>query len=272
MVYMNNTNITFGDTNKYPVVGVLIPNYCHGHVIKKAIESVAKQDYPNKLIIIIDDCSTDDSIEIIKSLFVNTTTEIQNDDNTIYINDIENIPTILISLKENKKQANARNQGIKYTYDLCDYYCQLDADDEYLPNKLSKCMEVALQDRNNIGLVYHDVIIRNNLTGVMIEEYREPYSYERLLQECIICNTALINKKAISEMPYENISPVEDWGLWLDIAYSHMCIHIPEFLSIYNVMESSCTFTVDKKVWNDGWNKIREKIAKRHNLPLQNNA
>lgn len=279
---IKDLDIIFSDTEEYPIVGILIPCYNHGHLIQTALNSVAKQDYPNKLIIIIDDCSTDGSRVTIENMILNKKEEIENCDGDKILQgelfyctnaDVTNfdgqlLPIVFIKLHKNQKQAHARNVGIATTYEICDCYAQLDADDEYLPNKLSKCIEVMKEDIDNIGIIYHDVIIRNKVNGITTEEYREPYSYDRLVNECIICNTALINKKAISQTPYENISPVEDWSLWLDIAYSYMCIHIPEFLSIYNVESSSCTFTVDKSVWNDSWKKIREKIAKRHNLNL----
>lgn len=249
-------------------VGVLIPCYNHGVYIENAIESVLEQDYTNKIIIIIDDKSTDNSVEVVKSLFYKIRQELINHNgDTIYVGHISTTPMILICLKENNKQANARNMGIATTWNYCDYYCQLDADDEYLPGKLTKLVNVIKIDPDNIGLVYNDVIINNKITGVTTHEFREPYSYDRLCQEDIISNQPLINKKALEVVGLydKDISPTEDWDLFLRIAHQFMVIHIPEPLQVYNVVESSCTYTVSKDRWNWCWNRIREKLQVRHN-------
>jgi len=176
------------------------------------------------------------------------------------------IPIILIGLQINGKQANARNMGISTTWNYCDYYCQLDADDEYLPHKLITMMRVMKTDQDNIGLVYNDVIIRNQITNVTTHEFREPYLYERLCQEDIISNQPLINKKALKEVGLfdKQLSVAEDWDLWLRIAQQYMCIHIAKPLQIYNVVPSSCTITVSKDRWNWCWTRIREKLQQRH--------
>jgi glycosyltransferase involved in cell wall biosynthesis len=274
----DDLDIKFENTNEFPIVGILIPNYNHAKYIEMALKSVVQQDYPNKLIIIIDDCSTDNSVEKIQSMILNKKEIVDIDGNKIYVGNIfyrtnpeySNLdgtltPIILISLQKNAKQANARNIGISTTYNICGYYCQLDADDEYLPGKLSECMNIALTDKENIGIVYSDVIIHNQLNGIKTHEFREPYSWERLLQECIISNTMLINKKVFQAVGLydKDISPVEDWDIQIRICEQFMAVHIPKPLSIYNVVDSSCTFTVNKERWNWCWNRIREKLKER---------
>ncbi len=66
-----------------PKVTALIPSYNHGRFIKTRIESILNQSYQNVELIIIDDCSTDDSDDIIRS-YVNTNniTYIRNEINT----------------------------------------------------------------------------------------------------------------------------------------------------------------------------------------------
>lgn len=256
------TDLEIEFVDSQPIVGVLIPLYNHGKYLPTAVDSAVSQNYQNKLIIIIDDKSTDNSVEIAQSLFTNIKQQLLDDDSAlITVGDIQGVQSVLILQPENKKQTVARNKGITTTWHYCDYYCQLDADDEYMPNKLSKCMEVATTDVDQIGIVYHDVIIQNKLTNIVTHEFREPYSIERCLQECIICNTMLINKKALEDAGLydENMSVAEDWDIQLRICKNWMAYHIPEPLSIYNVVESSCTFTVDKQRWQECWQKIHER-------------
>lgn len=55
------------DVGAMPLVSIVIPNFNHGHYIGGAIEAIARQSYPNKEIIVVDDGSTDDSVEVIKT-------------------------------------------------------------------------------------------------------------------------------------------------------------------------------------------------------------
>jgi glycosyltransferase involved in cell wall biosynthesis len=260
-------DVVFGNVDKYPVIGILTPMYNHGRFLHKSIASVISQDYPNKLLIIIDDKSTDDSLEVAKS-FIYVRQELKDKSgNDLWVGCLsDGTQVVLIGLQTNGKQANARNFAISSCWNYCNYYCQLDADDEYLPGKLTKLVDIIKTDPDNIGLVYNDVIINNKITGVTTHEFREPYSYDRLCQEDIISNQPLINKKALEVMGLydKDISPTEDWDLFLRIAHQFMVIHIPEPLQIYNVVESSCTFTVDKDRWNWCWSRIREKLQARH--------
>jgi len=55
------------NSSKYPFVSVIIPNYNHAVFLKERIDSVLNQTYQNYEIILLDDCSSDNSIEIIKN-------------------------------------------------------------------------------------------------------------------------------------------------------------------------------------------------------------
>ena len=51
--------------NKAPLVSVIVPNYNHARYLDKRMETILGQTYPNFEVIILDDCSTDNSIEVI---------------------------------------------------------------------------------------------------------------------------------------------------------------------------------------------------------------
>jgi glycosyltransferase involved in cell wall biosynthesis len=261
------TDLEIEFVDKDPVVGVLMPCYNHAKYIEEAINTVLEQDYKNKLLIIIDDKSTDNSLEVVSSLFTKRFQRILDDNNEcITVGKIQDVYAILIARNENKKQAAARNKGILTTWNYCDYYCQLDADDWYLPGKLSKSMEVATSDPDNIGLVYSDVIIHNEINDITVHEFREPFDGRRLEQEDIVSNAPIINKRALAEVGLydESMPPCEDWDLFLRICEKYLAIHIPEPLQKYRVTEQSCTFTVDKEVWQRQWQKIHQKIKRRY--------
>ena len=97
-----------------PLISVTIAAYNRAHLLPRAINSVLNQTYQNFELIIVDDCSTDNTKEVIKSF---------TDKRIIYHRH-----------KKNKGYLAARNTG----FDLAQgkYNCQLGDDDELLPNAL----------------------------------------------------------------------------------------------------------------------------------------
>lgn len=266
-------DVVFGNVDKYPVVGIIMPLYNHGKYLHQSLKSIIEQDYPNKLIIIVDDKSTDDSLEVAKS-FINIRQELKDKSgNNIWVGNIipdqifdgvinDDVQVVLIGLQNNSKQWHARNIGISTCWNYIDFVNQLDADDWFLPNKLSKSVDIIKKDIDNIGLIYTDTIIMNEITGVTTHEFREPYSWDRLLNECIVSNTPLINKIVFEDVGlYEDLSPCEDFWQWIKIARKYMCIHLPEPLSIYRVTPQSCTFVCNKLLWEDRWKTIHQRIV-----------
>ena len=97
-------------------ISVIIPVYNGEEYIEEAIESVFKQTFDDFELLIVDDCSTDNTKEIVEKT-------------------IKHDPRgFLISLKENKGKAHALNQGIQQAKGR--YICLLDADDVFFPDKL----------------------------------------------------------------------------------------------------------------------------------------
>ena len=99
-----------------PFFSVIIPLYNREAKIKKAIESILNQEFQDFEIIVIDDCSSDRSCEVVLSM----------PDERIY----------LIKNKSNFERCETRNKGIKQAKGK--YICFLDSDDYHLTNHLSK--------------------------------------------------------------------------------------------------------------------------------------
>ena len=225
-------------------VTVVIPCHNHADMIVGAIDSVLSQDYKPISIVVMDDGSTDNVREAIKGKEV------------CYLrNDNAMGPSA------------ARNKAIEHMWDKSDVFMMLDADDRYLENKVSKSVSKFCEDKKHIGIVYTDAIIRNINTGTEIHEFREPYSRERIEQECIISNTPLISKEALAYSGGydEGMRTCEDWDLWLRITEGFVAVHIPETLHVYSVTGKNSSDTVSKEIWNKNWEKIRQRINQRKN-------
>ena len=112
--------------NKNPLVGVIIPNYNNEKYLADCVESVLSQTYTPIEIIIVDDCSTDGSKEIINSFLAKS----------------KKIRPIYLPI--NKGVSNARNIGARES--LAKYITFLDSDDFYMsPLKLENEMKLLLQ-------------------------------------------------------------------------------------------------------------------------------
>lgn len=116
-----------------PLVSVLIANYNYGQYIGEAIESVLNQTYQNFEIVICDDGSTDNSLEVIKRYA-------ERDSRIKYI------------AKENGGVASALNAA--FAHSTGEIICLLDADDIFLPKKLELVIK-KFSSSSRPGHVYH---------------------------------------------------------------------------------------------------------------------
>ena len=108
-----------------PNVDVIIPNYNKSAYIEEAINSVVKQTYKNWHLYVIDDCSTDNSLEKIKKF-------------------LEKKNIKIISLKKNKGPSFARNYGMRISNSK--YISFLDSDDGWDIHKLEPLTNINLSE------------------------------------------------------------------------------------------------------------------------------
>lgn len=265
-----STHDKAGEGSSCPTVAVIIPCHNHGDYVVGAIESVISQDYPAKMLSVVDDGSDDDSYEVLKGLLDEITYEQTDDEtgDTVITGVCQELPMILVQRPEARKQAAARNTAIKLAWPQAELFCQLDADDLYLPGKLSKSVAAFQHSPKFIGLVYSDAIIHDIRDDTFIHEFREPYDRTLLEQRNIISNAPLISKMALgySGLYDEDLPPCEDWDLWLRITENFVAIHIPEALQQYTVTGQNCTFTVPDEYWQQQWAKVQYKLQTRKQL------
>lgn len=124
-------------------VSVIIPAYNSEEYIKNALESVIKQSLKDIEIIVVDDCSTDKTAEIVKQ----------------YIKKDGRIK--LISLGKNRKQGYCRQIGINFA--RSPYITFLDSDDEYEKDFLKKMYKKITSDKSD--MVICNFCTKDYLTG-----------------------------------------------------------------------------------------------------------
>ena len=169
-----------------PRVTVLLANYNDQDYIIKAYNSAIKQDYEGPLCVcVIDDGSTDGSWDKIGDIF-NQSVSRRKDGEVEILSDTLNLKGEikkrgLVTIKKpNGGPSDARNEGIKHTFESTDIYAVLDSDDEMKPNKITKCVNIMLQDMEHVGAVYADYDTYTINTDKMIREFK------RIFQQAII--------------------------------------------------------------------------------------
>lgn len=136
-----------------PLVSIIITNYNYGQFLQEAIDSALNQTYPHTEVIVVDDGSTDNSQDIIKS----------------YGN------KLLSVMKANGGQASAFNAGFATSHG--DIICFLDSDDTVGSEKVTQIVDV-FSTHPDIGWCFHPLQIMDTKTGTIIKS-----SYEWLSDE-----------------------------------------------------------------------------------------
>jgi teichuronic acid biosynthesis glycosyltransferase TuaG len=171
---INMQNKYFFGMNELQMVSVIMP-YSYARYIEQSIEAVLAQTYSNIEVIIIDDTSTDDSIEIIQQFAAN--------DNRIKV----------ITNHTNQGVVVCRNLGIEKASGM--YLCFIDPDDIWDLNKL----EIQLQalETSNGNLCFTDIQIIDAVgeKGKIRKHYYHEYSYKSLLKRNFIPHSTLLLKK-----------------------------------------------------------------------------
>lgn len=179
------------------IVSIITPSHNSAPFISETIQSVLNQSFSDWELIIVDDCSTDNSVDVIQS-FVERDSRIK-----------------LIQLSENSGAAVARNRAIEVAQGR--YIAFLDSDDLWLPDKLKK--QLAFMQTNDYPFCYAAYDKRDE-HGQVFGHIGVPdrVSYSDLLKMCSIgCLTAMYDTEYFGKVTMPLIRKRQDLGLWLKL-------------------------------------------------------
>lgn len=217
---------------KEPKVSIIIPVYNGSNYVKEAIDSAIAQTYKNIEIIVVNDGSTDDSSEIIKSY----------GDKVKYF------------YKENGGVSTALNLGISKM--TGEYFSWLSHDDRYYPNKIETQIQYLkdnnLLDKNVITYSNYDVINEKSevVNATHFEVYHPNMKPEHALLRGLVSGTALlIPKKAFDVYGVfdEQYRCIQDYLLFFRFMKTYKYIHIPAITNSTRVHSKQVT-NVNPKV------------------------
>ncbi len=211
-----------------------MPVYNGSPFLERSINSVIKQSYTDWELILIDDNSKDNSIEIIDKF-------------------LEHKKIKLFRNQINMGIAATRNVGISNSSG--EFIALLDQDDEWLPSKLEKQVRFFSGLGNQFGLVYTNtkVVLKNGKTVERKREIQPGKTIEENLKKLVLSNfisslTVLIRKESIDQVGLfdENIKwGGDDYDLWLRLATKYKFGFINEVLAIRH--EHGGNFSAPKK-------------------------
>lgn len=164
--------ITDKDWNKLPKkvnykIGIIIPNYNYEHTIEKCLESIFNQTYQNFEIILVDDMSTDNSVQKASETYSNFLSKQTLD------KDFGELK--IIKLKQKRLNGGARNEGYLHLSEDVDYVYYIDSDDwlydEYSLEKINN----KLQTKPDVLFVGMASYKNNKLSTCFIPKYKDKY-------------------------------------------------------------------------------------------------
>lgn len=207
-------------------VTVIVSLYNYAQYIEQALDSVKNQTLKNMSIVIVDDCSQDQSAAIAKQWLIEHCTRFCD--------------SLLLVHETNKKLPSTRNTALRYS--KTPYVCILDADNILYP----RCLEALLDGIRNSGASFAYCITEK--FGSLQEDVFNltPWNPSLLKQGNIIDAMALIRKDILDRVgAYSQLDEgMEDYDLWIKIAkIGGWGIQIPEILARYRDHRDSLSAT-----------------------------
>lgn len=193
------------------LVSIIMPSYNAEKYIYAAIESVQNQTYPNWELIIVDDCSKDNTLEIVKGIHDERIRLYQNETNSG------------AAVSRNKALREARGEWIAF----------LDADDLWIPEKLDEQLKFMVE--NGYDFTYTDYRIQLNgewlpyiCTGPNMVNKRKMYDY------CYFSTiTVIYRRETVGLIQIENLRKNNDYAMWLQAVEKVDCYRYPKCMSYY---------------------------------------
>lgn len=212
-------------------VSVIIPVYNRVKSIGRALDSVLKQTYQPKEIIVVDDGSTDGTVDYIR----------------------ENYPQVTVLTQANQGPSAARNRGIAHS--TGEWVALLDSDDIWLPDKLRAQVQI-IEKNPGLGMIgsrrykncydYDEQVVKRPVA-------RAVSFFHFLKQTTCHTSTVLLRREALEKVGLfdEKLPAAEDVDLWVRIAYYYKVVQVRQHLTAVFVSKDSISLSRKKTYYYD---------------------
>lgn len=181
-----------------PLVSIVMPVYNTERFLRQAIDSVLHQTYRNIELIVVDDCSKDNSLKILM--------EYQEKDSRVCV----------IKQERNRGVAHARNTGIQLAKG--EFIALLDSDDVWEKTKIDRQTSLMKKDDADIAYCSLDFIDENGM------QIKRPFivagktDYNRMLVKCeFTCSTIMAKAELLKAHLFRSDYYHEDFLLWMEL-------------------------------------------------------
>lgn len=229
---MSNT-ILCNMSREQPLISVIIPNYNHARYLEQRLDSVFNQTYPNFEVIILDDCSMDNSLDVIN----------RYKDNPHLSKIVVNKANSGSVFKQWEKGINLAKGEIMWIAESDDY-CEL--------NMLEELVK-AYTAKTDIVVAFSQYIIFCEEYELKSKEHKtryfkgKDYICNRLIRYCDIRNASgvIFSKEAYSHISkeYTTYRSAGDLRFWSEILQYGDCAKVGKNLSYFRVNANSVTGT-----------------------------
>ena len=201
------------------LVSIIMPSYNTANYIVESIKSVLAQTYTNWELIIVDDCSTDNTDEIVQPFL--------SDERIKYFKNEKNSGA---PVSRNKALREAKGQWVAF----------LDSDDLWFPEKLERQIAFMNNNANDFSYTRYIEIDENSspngksITGPKRITKHGMYNY------CWMgCLTVIYNAEKVGLIQVKDIKKNNDYAMWLQVCKKVDCYLLDETLAMYRRRRNS---------------------------------
>ena len=197
------------------LISVVLPTYNRALDLKKAIDSVLIQTYPHFELIVVDDGSSDETMQMMETI---------KDERILFIRQ-----------QVNKGAAASRNTGIRASKGK--YVAFLDSDDTWHPDKLEKQYQLLSKSESSVGgcVTYYDLIYPNRIINRQIPIQKDFYKQSLLGCNLSPGSTLMFKKECLEKIGLQNesLKRFEDWEWQIRFSQHYSWISFP--ISLANI-------------------------------------
>ena len=203
------------------LISVITPNYNCSRFIAETIESVLAQTYTNWEMIIVDDCSTDNSYEIALN-YSKKDSRIK-----VYKNEY------------NSGAAVSRNKAIEVSQG--EYLAFLDSDDLWMPEKLEKQLKFMQENNCDFSFTEYEHIDESNNSLLKVAKVIKQLTYKKMMLHCFPgCLTVMYNQNKVGKIYAQDIKKNNDNALFYPVLKKcDKALGYKECLGLYRIRKGS---------------------------------
>jgi glycosyltransferase involved in cell wall biosynthesis len=244
-----------------PKVSIIVPSFNHGDFLEQRIKSIQNQTFTDFEIFLLDDCSTDNSWQIIEK----------------YKSDVKVTHT-------HKNDINSGSPFMQWQYgiDLAkgQYIWIAESDDFAEPDFLEKSLKV-LESDQSIGVVFCPSIWVDSNSEIINSPTHETEPFiengsdlikNEFTKGCLIYNasSAIFNKNLLKNVNFETIKEYKftgDWLFWVQLIANTKVARLPDKLNYFRRHENNVSSKSNRKglQFSEGYSVV-EYIYKQHHL------